>query len=218
MDEIWPETMNLSIKKRRKALRMITNMLKVDTQGEVLANKNCTWIEEWAQPWDLNVVHYKYGRMHHSLVNGKRWSRLAFSLGVEGPRPASGLGEQQETDRLTQVHYTTQNGRHEAHQIEEHTVKFGPALQQLRHVQIEQSADYVVSDPLVALCTAALEIDGTATPSTTRMTRFSGRTQRSSGSAKVIEQQALNAAAECVMDSDDATMKGADGEEPRDLL
>ena len=40
VDEMWPETMDLGIKKGRKALRMITNMLKVDTQGEVLASKN----------------------------------------------------------------------------------------------------------------------------------------------------------------------------------
>ena len=35
---------------------MTTNTLKVETQGEVLASKNCNWIKEWAQQWDLKKV------------------------------------------------------------------------------------------------------------------------------------------------------------------
>ena len=80
--ERWPDTKNRGKEKRKKMLRMITNTLKVETQGEVLASKNCNWIKEWAQQWGLEVTHYRYKRKSHLLPVSR--SRRTTGGGVSG--------------------------------------------------------------------------------------------------------------------------------------
>ena len=46
---MWPDIRNVSTKKRRGMLRMITNVLRAGVHGAVLASRNCNWIKEWAQ-------------------------------------------------------------------------------------------------------------------------------------------------------------------------
>ena len=64
---------------------MITNVLRAGVHGAVLASRNCNWIKEWAQKWEMKVTHYRYGMGDHSSF-------------------ADQDGHQRE--RLTQVEYT----------------------------------------------------------------------------------------------------------------
>ena len=205
-DEMWPETRDLNVKKKRRALRMITNMLKTGTQGEVLASKSCTWIKEWAQQWDLNVAHYRYKKKSHSTQE-------------DGTQGEGSRDEQQERERLTQVCETPRNERHEARHIEEHKAKLKPGLQQLcqsgsqfeaqrlRQGQVEQGADEATEDgeaaeSLVMILHSTVPEDDTA-PCIKRKTRSSSNKQKS---------QALEAAAEHVIDPGVVVAVGADGE------
>ena len=90
--ERWPDTKGANTKKRSGLLKMITQMLRAEVQGEVLASRNCNWVKEWAQQWDCEVTHYKYGRKSHLLP-----------VDQDGRVEEGYLGEQ---DRLTQVEYT----------------------------------------------------------------------------------------------------------------
>ena len=83
--EMWPDIRNVSTKKRRGMLRMITNVLRAGVHGAVLASRNCNWIKEWAQQWDLKVTHYRYGRKDHSPLTDQ---------------------DGQQRERLTRVEYT----------------------------------------------------------------------------------------------------------------